>query len=296
MTTTARNLRGIIAMVIGMAAFVINDALVKLVREEWETGQILAVRGAFALVLLILWFGTAGRYRQVMLIADRVVAMRALLESVVAILFISALGQLALADITAILMLAPLIITGLSMAFFGEKVGWRRWLAVAVGFAGMLLVIQPGGNAMPFWPAMMAIASAVCVALRDSATRLMPPRVTALAATMATTLATTATGLALANATGTWKPLSFAAAWPLAAAAIFVLIANVAMIEAHRDVDLSVVSPFRFSVIVWAVLLGIVVFGEWPTPLALGGIVLIAGSGLYTLHREQARRREMTEK
>jgi drug/metabolite transporter (DMT)-like permease len=158
----------------------------------------------------------------------------------------------------------------------------------------MLLVVQPGGNATPFWPAMMAVASAVCVALRDSATRLMPPRVTAMVATLATTLATTVTGLILALATGSWKPIGFAAVWPLATAAIFVLIANVAMIEAHRDADLSVVSPFRFSVIVWAVLLGIIVFGEWPTPLALAGIVLIAGSGLYTLHREQARRREQS--
>lgn len=290
MSQEQKNRRGILMMLLAMAFFVGNDALVKLARVQWEAGQVLVVRGVFALLLLAAWLAISGFYRQIGMMFGPYVLLRGGLEALIAILFISALGAMHLADITAILMLAPLIITALSMVLFGEQVGWRRWLAVLVGFCGMLLVIRPGGHTIPLGAAFMALLSVIGVGFRDALTRRIPAQVPSIVATLTSSVGTFLGGLALVGFGQAWRPFE----WPIAAglfgAAIIVLIANFAVIEAHRESELSVVSPFRFTVIGWAMLLGIVVFGEWPMPIALLGIALIAASGLYTLHRERVRR------
>ncbi|MFN3482800.1 MAG: DMT family transporter [Rhabdaerophilum calidifontis] len=282
-------MRGIIAMMAAMGFFVINDTLVKLVRQHWDTGQIIVVRGVFALVLLFGWVALAGQLGRIQAILRPDLATRGLIEAVVAASFITALGMMPLADITAILLAAPLLITALSMVLFGEAVGWRRWSAVAVGFLGMLLVVRPGGNAAPPLALGLALVSVLGVALRDLMTRRVPTDIPSVIVAVTSTLGTLAAGLALMAGGGAWHALAWEPVLILAAAAAFVLAGNYAVIEACRDVELSVVSPFRYVVIVWAVLLGILVFGDWPAPVALGGIALIVASGLYTLHRERIR-------
>jgi drug/metabolite transporter (DMT)-like permease len=284
-----KNLRGIIAMMAAMGFFVINDTLVKLVRQHWEAGQIIVVRGAFALVLLFAWVALAGQLGRIRAIIRPDLATRGLVEAFVAASFITALGMMPLADITAILLAAPLLITALSMVLFGEAVGWRRWSAVVVGFLGMLLVVRPGGNATPPLALGLALVSVLGVALRDLMTRRVPTDIPSVIVAVTSTLGTLAAGLALMAGGEAWHPLAWEQVLILAAAAAFVLAGNYAVIEACRDVELSVVSPFRYVVIVWAVLLGILVFEDWPAPVALGGIALIVASGLYTLHRERIR-------
>lgn len=279
-------------MMLAMAFFVLNDTLVKLARVHWEAGQILVIRGLFSIAFLAAWARATGVLRQITTAAHPKLVLRGLIEGMIAVCFITALGFIPLADITAILMMAPLIITALSMMFFREKVGWRRWSAVIVGFGGMLLVVQPGGNAVPLWALALALLSVVGVAFRDLLTRQIPLEIPSVIVAITSTIGTLLGGLAMAVATMTWRDLSTAQVLYTAGAAATVILGNLAMIEACRDVELSVVSPFRYVVIVWAVFLGIVVFGEWPTSLALAGIALIGASGLYTLHRERVRKRE----
>lgn len=294
-TQNQKNLRGVIAMMLAMGAFVINDTLVKLLRAHWETGQVLAVRGAFALLLLAIWIAAARQAGRLGAIGRRSLIGRGVLEAAIAAAFITALGMMPLADITAILMMAPLLITALSMIVFGEKVGWRRWSAVAVGFAGMLFVIRPGGNDIAPLALGLALASVIGVAFRDLMTRRVPADIPSVIIAVTSTLGAFAVGLALSAFGTPWRPITPQLAGLSAAAAAFVLLGNYAIIEACRDVELSVVSPFRYVVIVWAVILGYAVFGQIPTGLSVFGIALIAASGLYTLHRERIRHRTTFE-
>lgn len=291
LSQSQRNIRGIVAMMLAMAFFVLNDTFVKLARIHWEAGQILVVRGVFALVLLAFWLhfaGVSGRIRQIL---DRGLVLRGVIEAGIATAFITALGQMPLADITAILMLAPLIITALSMLFFGEKVGWRRWSAVGVGFGGMLMVVQPGGGTVPTTILLLAVLSVIGVGLRDILTKRISLEIPSVLIATTSTFGTLLGGIILSLTGDGWRPFTPDLMMLSASAAAFVILGNYAMIEACRGVELSVVSPFRYIVILWAVMLGIAVFGDWPALLAIGGIVLICASGLYTLHRERIRQK-----
>jgi drug/metabolite transporter (DMT)-like permease len=241
--------------------------------------------------MMVVWVIASGHLARLGELRRRSLLFRGVLEASIATAFVTALGALPLADITAILLMAPLLITALSMIVFGEQVGWRRWSAVVVGFIGMLMVVRPGGATLPLVPLLLALASVVGVALRDLMTRKMPADIPTVLATTTSTLGTLVGGLILVGLGGEWRPISPTIALSLAAAAGFVVVGNYAIVEACREAELAVVSPFRYTVIVWAVILGFLVFGEWPVPLAMGGIALIVGSGIYTLHRERIRRR-----
>jgi drug/metabolite transporter (DMT)-like permease len=288
MTTAAPRsggLTNILAMCSAMALFVGNDTLVKLAAVDWPSHQIMSLRGVFALCvtfsLVLILRETAGlRY-----LRQPFVMLRCGIEGFVAYTFITALAWMPIADITAILLLSPLLITMAAAFFFGEQVRWRRWLAVTIGFVGMLLVVQPSGANFG-WPALLALASTFGVAARDLMTRRLPAEVPSTVVAFGTTLATTLTGSII----WLFQPGAEIAAKPLvacAAAAVLVGLGNVAIVYAFRRVETSLVSPYRYTVIVWAVLSGFLVFGAVPTPLGWAGITLIVGSGLYTLYREQ---------
>jgi drug/metabolite transporter (DMT)-like permease len=285
-----KNLRGIVAMTLAMALFVLNDTCVKLARVEWETGQVMVVRGVFALILLAVWLRVARQGGTMRMLFHPTLVLRGALEGGIAACFIGAIGAMPLADITAILMLAPLIITALSTLIFGEKVGWRRWSAVIVGFCGMLLVVQPGG-AVPLMPVVLAVISVLGVGFRDLLTRRIPAGIPSVMVAITSSAGTLVAGVALSATGPAWHAASPHLIWLAGGAAGFVVLGNYAMIEACREAELSVIAPFRYVVLAFAVLLGILVFDAWPTPIAVLGLALIGASGLYTLHRERVRRR-----
>ena len=277
-------------MCAAMALFVANDTLVKLAAAELPTHQILFVRGLIATALVvaaIFWLGAQRQWRSLL---HPLIVARSLIEAFIAYTYIAALGTLSVADVTAILLLSPLLITAFSALVLKEDVRWRRWAAVGVGCVGMLLVVRPGGGV--FGPAaLLALLSTIGVAARDLVTRRLPAAAPTLLVTASTVLLLTALsgiaslGLPLAPVRPT------ALAW-LAAAAVLVLLGNYAIVVAFRDVDVSAVSPFRYTVIVWAVAAAYAVFGDTPNPLGWAGIALIVGSGLYAMHRETARARQ----
>ncbi|MDP3548093.1 MAG: DMT family transporter [Phreatobacter sp.] len=285
------NRRGIIAMCTAMACFMTNDTLVKLVARDLPSGEIIAIRGAFATVMVFAWLVIAGHVRHIGKAASPLVASRAGLEALVAFLFITAIADMPIADITAIFLITPLLITALSGPLLKEQVGWRRWSAVAAGFAGMLLVVKPGGAGFVAGSATaMALASVVFCAVRDMVTRFIDPRIPTIVITLTTCVAVGAFGAAMIPFQ-TWVPPTQTHVLILFAAATVVVVGNHAMILAFRGVEVSLVSPFRYSVMVWAIVSGITVFGEWPDAASWAGIALIVGAGLYTLHRERVRLR-----
>ncbi len=286
----AGGLKNIFAMCAAMALFVGNDTLVKMAAVHWPSHQIMMLRGLCALAVTLALVMALGEGAGLRMLRQPIVALRCGVEGFVAYTFITALALLPIADITAILLLSPLLITMAAAFFFGEQVRWRRWLAVVAGFIGMLLVVQPTGNSLG-WPALLALASTFGVAFRDLLTRRLPAEVPSTVVAFGTVLTTTLTGggiwLVQPGADITLQPLL-----ACAAAAVLVAAGNVAIVIAFRHVETSLVSPYRYTVIVWAVLSGYLVFGDVPTSMSWAGIGLIVGSGLYTLYREQQARRE----
>jgi drug/metabolite transporter (DMT)-like permease len=284
LTDPNANLRGITAMCLAMAAFIINDAAVKLASQSVSVGQVVFLRGAVAGIgaCLLLWQQRA--FGELRFLLKPIVALRCLIEGLTAVLFIGALALLPLPTATAILLSSPLMITVAAALFMGETVRWRRWLAVFAGFAGMLIVVRPTSEGLNLG-VLLAVASTLLAVTRDLLTRKLPTEIPsrAVAACSIVTTCVVGGGFALLQP---WRPVEPQVLWPIAIAALTVAIGNYFIIIAFRSGEVSVVSPFRYTLMVWGVIAGLAVFGDWPDPVTWIGIALIIGSGLYTLYRE----------
>jgi drug/metabolite transporter (DMT)-like permease len=287
------NRRGIIAMLCASTFFITNDTIIKLASDVFPTSQMMAVRGVFAslfAITMVYMLGQAGHLRR---LASPLVALRALLEATIAFLFITALGLLPLANVTAILQATPIIMTLMTVALGLERVGWRRWGAIIVGFLGVLLIVQPTPEGFNIYT-LFALSAAFLVSIRDLVTRRIgqdiPSPVIAASTTMAVGIAGFVIGFVRADA---WQPFLVPQTGYLVVAAMLVTFANLAIVMAFRNVEVSVVSPFRYAVVVFALVLGYLVFGEVPNLPAMMGMGLVVGAGIYTIHREQVRRRRI---
>jgi drug/metabolite transporter (DMT)-like permease len=287
-----KEFRAIASMCAAMLFFVGNDSFNKLAREFWPTGQVLATRGAMAVVVFLLVVRLSGHWGQLKSMLHKTVIRRGALEGFVAVLFIAALGLLPLQIALAAIMTSTLFGTALSVPILGEKVGWRRWLAILVGFAGMLLVLRPTGD-VSLLGAGLALACAFGVGMRDLATRFVPREIPSVIVTLATVLGAFTGGLCLLPFE-TPAPFAIEPLMYLAGSTVFVLAGNFAAVYAFREVEIGLVSPFRYTNLFWGLIAGWFVFGEWPTSYVWTGVVLILASGLYTLYRERIRHKERT--
>lgn len=274
-------------LLLAQALFVSSDSLVKLLGTTMPTSQIMAVRGVLAVALAASILAATTEPRQWRLALTPLVGLRASLEAASAVLFIMSLPHLPLGDITVFMQFTPLSITLLAAVLLGAQVGWRRWAAVLVGFVGVLLVAQPGGSGFSPY-AISAIMVALIISVRDLVTRRLDPAIPTPAITLTTTLAVCLLGFAGAPLEE-WVGLTWQSIGLLAGSAILVTSANAAIIRAFRGTDVTVVSPFRYFGVLWALGLGFLVWGEVPDSLAICGTMLIVGSGLYTMHRERVR-------
>ena len=171
---------------------------------------------------------------------------------------------------------------------FGEPVGWRRWLAITAGFIGVLIIVRPGVEGFNQF-SLLALVSVVFCAVRDLATRQIPAQIPSLFITLLTTVTVTAAGAAILVPLGGWTPPSGRALGLLALAAVLVLIGYQCVIMALRSGDISAVAPFRYSALLWAMLLGYLVFGDVPDAMMVTGASIIVLSGLYAFYRERMR-------
>ncbi len=291
MSDYARNKRGVIYLLTAMAVFVINDAVIKSVAAAMPPGQMMLVRSLFAVPMVFTLITISGDVKKLPLLLNRLVLFRALFEMLVAVMFISALAHLPLADITAIMQATPIFLT-LIVAILGiEKIDWRGWVAVLVGFVGVLLVARPsGGGAWTF--SLLALASAVFVAIRDLLTRRLPANVPSMIVTQGTTISVIFGGLILAPFEQ-WIMPSLSMIGQLFIAALFVTAGNVYVIKAYRTANIAILSPFRYSIIFFAVVLGFIVFREVPDLFTISGSALIIAAGLYTIVHERRRIRAL---
>jgi drug/metabolite transporter (DMT)-like permease len=285
----SRNATGALLMVIAMAAFTCNDALVKSTTGAMNTGQILFVRGAMTsvLVVAIAWWMGALRSWRVML--QPALLLRLAAEILASITYISALGAMPLANTAAILQSLPLAVTLGAALFLGEKVGWRRWLAIAAGFVGVLIIIRPGPDGFST-AAIYVIASVIGAATRDLATRRISSDVPSIFVSVITAIAISTVGGLLVAPMGGWQPMAPDVLARLALASVLLLIGYQTIVSAMRTGEISFIAPFRYTSLIWAMGIGFLFFGELPDFWMATGVAIIVASGLYTFYRENLRR------
>jgi len=284
------NRRGITSMIVGMMLFVSNDVLIKLASETVPLGQLMLVRGAIAnsAILLLIW--GSGLLQSLPLLLNGVVLGRGLLDLLASVLYLLALFNMPIANVSAIGMTSPLLMTAVAALFLRESVGWRRWTAVACGFGGVLLIGQPRAEGFNFW-SLVAVASVVFIVSRDLITRRVGAGIPSLIVTAGTSIFVMVGGGTMTMVHG-WVPMTGHSLLLLALAATFLIGGYQLIIDAMRHGELSLVSPFRYTALVFSLLAGFLVWGDAPNPLAWAGIVVVVGSGLYVLHRERIRHRE----
>ena len=281
----SENATGILAMIAAMAAFVGNDTCIKLIGDRLPLGELITLRSAIA-TLYLLAFGVAfGGLALPARAPWPLMRWRLVGEFFATLFFLSGLVALPIADATALTQFTPLAITAAAAVFLKEHVGWRRWAATGIGLAGILLITRPGTAA--FSPAAVLVLLAVCfIVLRDLATRLITDDVSTLALVAMSTFTGIFSGLVLLPFES-WIWPDAATLLLLLAAAGFLCFAFAFTVIGMRHGDVGLVSPFRYSVIVFAILSGWVFWGDLPDAGQMTGIFLLAAAGLYTFHRER---------
>lgn len=285
------NLRGSALMVLAMAGFALEDMFIKRLSGDLPVGQILMLLGAGGAVI----FGLAALSRGHALLSRDLltwpVMLRNLGELIGTIGFVTAIALTPLSSASAILQATPLAVTLGAALFLREQVGWRRWSAILVGFAGVLMVIRPGLSG--FEPAsLFAVQAVVGLAMRDLATRAVPHTVTSMQlssygfATIvpAGALLLWLSGGAVSPSAANWRDIAFALLLGVAA--------YYAIVAAMRVGEVSFVTPFRYTRLIFALVIAVLIFDEQPDALTLVGAAIIIASGLYTLLRERRLRRQ----
>lgn len=286
------NQRGILALVASMTSYTVNDVLVKELPRRYPIGETIFIRGAMCVALFGVFVLMLGHGAKLSAISSKRLMARALFDGLSTVGFIGTRAHMQLANLSVVLQVAPLFIVALSVAFYGECVGWRSWAAVLVGFAGALLVIKPIPSEFNIW-GLVGIASALTAALREMMNRRIDHDVPTLAIAFCGTVGITVCG-AFFYPFEQWRVFAPGDLLVLFVATIFVALAIYLLAIAFRNVDLSVMAPFRYSYILTSTLGGFLVFGEYPDGVSTVGAVLIVASGIYALHREALRRRELS--
>lgn len=280
------NLRGALFMVVAMSGFTLNDAITKVASESMNMAQVMLIRGAFASLFVGLLAWQRGALALPGSMLQPMVAIRVIGEAGATASFLIALAHLPIANVSAVLQALPLAVTMGAALVFKEGVGWRRWLAIAIGFAGVLIIVRPGFTGFSIY-SLLALACVACCAVRDLATKRIPQAIPTLLVSTTTALAMTMLGAALLLPMGGWTPMTGESTAFLAMAAVLVVIGYQFIIMAMRVGDISFIAPFRYTALLWSILLGLFIFGDVPDlPMILGASVIV-GSGLYALYRER---------
>ncbi len=280
------NLKGMGWMVLASLGFALADACLKLSLNSLPVGQVMAFFGGGGALFFGLWAKAKGqRFFDPALFTAPFIA-RLVAEAVATVCFVTALALIDLSLLSAIIQANPLLVTIGAVFFFGQSVGWRRWIAILIGLGGVLLIVRPG--AAGFEPAaLLAVGAAIGLAVRDLATRAIPESVSTLLLAAWGFASVCASGLAILAVQGDTAIPNPTVALYLIGGLAFVLVAYYAITAAMRVGEIAVVTPFRYTRLVFALVLAVAVFGERPDAWTLIGAGIVIATGLYTLWRER---------
>jgi drug/metabolite transporter (DMT)-like permease len=287
------NLLGIVAVVGAGLAMMSSDACMRGAIKEIPLGEAIAGRGALACVLLLIAAMLYGALRWHAGLLSPPMCLRIAAEVGAGLSFNAALQKMPIADASAVLQFIPLVTTVAAALLFAERVGWQRWLAAFAGLVGVLLILRPGTQGFTWW-SLLAVAAMLCMSTRDLATSRVDPSIPTFPIGALTAAVAAVSGLALWPM-APWHAPSPAALALVAAAGSLMAAGFVCLVVAMRNADMSALAPFRYCTILWAILLGVLVWGEVPDWVAVAGIVLVVAAGLATLMRERRLARRLRE-
>lgn len=270
-------------MLFGMFLFSINDVLGKWLVGTYSPMQVILVRSIFALVVLMPWVAQDGVAKMIRLERPLLQLTRVFFSTVDVICFYVAVIYLPLADVMAFYMAAPIFIAAMSPFLLGERVGWRRWSAILVGFVGVLIALAPSASSLEI-PALVSLLGCLCFSLMFVTTR-------SLGKTSDKVLATWQIGgLIVAGAMGApfaWTPPSLRDYALMAVLGIVSMAAYLCVNRALKLAPAASVSPYQYTMIVWAIILGYPAFGDVPSLHMLVGAAIIIASGLFIFWRQR---------
>lgn len=288
----SENARGALVMAFAMAAFTFNDALVKSVTSELSIAQIIAVRGVMTTTLVYFIARHLRASISLKTLSHPLVLLRGFCELGATLAYFTALARLEFATAASIMQSLPLVVTLGAALVFREPVGWRRWSAIGVGLVGVLLILRPGAegfSADAIYP-LIALCFTAC---RDLTTRRISAEIPTISITFFTSFANTLLGIILIMPMGGWQPVSAGTFSILVLTSLLVFAGYQTVIMAMRTGEVSFVTPFRYTSLIWALAIGILFFGEEPSGSMLAGAAIVIGSGLYTFAREKKRKQQV---
>lgn len=279
------NLRASLYMMIAMGLFTIGDSITKILAQEMNGGQYMLVRGCFATVIIATLAYYQGNLRKIGF--NAMVTLRVSAEVVAAITYIYVLKIVSQAFASSIFQAVPLFVTIGAALFLQEHIGWRRWTCILIGLVGVIIIIRPGSHEIAgLTSIVLLLISVLAAAVRDIATRRVPDTIPTLYLSTMTTVATTMVGAAIIMPLGGWSPLNVNSILLCIVAAVLLLIGYSFIIMAMRQGEISFVSPFRYTSLLWAIILSTIIFHEPPDFLTIIGALIVISSGVYMIYRE----------
>jgi drug/metabolite transporter (DMT)-like permease len=272
--------KGIALMVAGVALLTANDAVSKYLTESHPVGQVICLRQAATLLVIVPYVIAVTGWGALRVASWPGQIVRGLLFVANAAFIVLALSLLPLATVITIIFVSPIITAAVSMPMLAERVGRSRWIAIAGGFAGVLIVLRPGGAGFE-WALLIPVAAAVANSLRDVLTRRLSRTETSIAILFWSTLIVMAAG-ALTAPFG-WQPVTATAAAWFVLAGVFNASAHFLLIEALRLGEAAVISPVRYTALIWATLIGYVVWSDLPDAWVFAGSAVIIASGIVLI-------------
>mgnify|MGYP000007860693 CR=1 FL=1 len=272
-------------MSVAMAGLVFNDTLMQLASQDVPVGQAVCMRGLVRVPVLAIAAWRAGAFARVRDVLQPAVGLRTVSEMAATGLYLTALSHLPIANATVILQLVPLLSIGIAALLFGEKVRLRRWMAVIVGLAAVVLIIRPGMAGFDGWT-LVAVLAAVFITMRDYSSRLLPRGTSSLLVSFVAAVAVSALSLGMTGV-GDWVPLTRASVAFCTVAGFVLAVAYFSIVGAMRSGEVGAVAPYRYTIVLWAIIIQIVVFGSAPDLLTLAGAGILVATGLYSFYSER---------
>ncbi|MGH8174401.1 MAG: DMT family transporter, partial [Rhodanobacteraceae bacterium] len=247
--TAGGHLRGVLSMLVAVAAFAVMDASMKVLAPHYPPMQVAALRGLASLPLVLIWACIDGGPRQLLRVRWPLHLLRGVLSVLMLFAFVFALQRLPLAEAYSLFFIAPLLITALAVPLLGEHVGWRRWTAIAVGLCGTIIVLRPTGGNMLSYGGLAVLVSAVCYALSAIAVRVLGR--TDSTQSMVFWMLAMLSVFSLAFAWHEWQPLDPAHWKTVAVLGLTGAIGQYGVTEAFRRAPASLIAPLEYTALIW---------------------------------------------
>ena len=270
-----------------MVAFAINDAFLRSIGGGLPVFQTLTLRGLLVVTFLAALVWATGTWVPQRLTRREkwLLVARSVTEIGAAFFIVNALFNMELAKVTAILQILPLTIPLAIWLFLREPMGWRRMVAIGIGFVGMLLIVQPGGPDYSVY-SLYCLGAVVCVTARDVLSRRLGHKVSSSLISFYSALSVLLFA-AVATQFETWEPVGQAHVWALLGSSVAILLGYVFSVMVMRTGEVGFTAQFRYMGLIAALVIGYLAFGEWPNVLTLCGAAIVVTTGLFTLLRER---------